>query len=845
MKGGTLRLAALLAARELRAGPRGFGVFLACLFLGTLAVSSVGSFSEAARAGIRADARALLGGDVEVRLPLRQLTREQLSFLENRGSLSAVVELRAMAFAGDGPGAAPTLVELKAVDPAYPLSGHLELAPPLDPGLALAPAGGEFGAVVDRSLLERLGVAVGEHLRLGEARYRVRAVLGSEPDRTIRAFHLGPRVLVAAASLPATGLVTPGSLANYAYRVRLPAEAPPERFTQELNEAFPDAGWRVRSFREAAPRVRQLLDRLGTHLTLVGLCSLLVGGLGVGQAVRAYLDTRLRHIASMKCVGAPARPLFAAYLGQILTLAGVGSGAGALLGAAAPGLASHWLADALPLRLLPALHPGPILTSVGLGLLVAVAFSALPLGAAVRVSPVLLFRGYAAGTATRGAGRGARLLVGGAALALLALATVAAADLRLTAWFLAGSLAAYGVFRALAALVLWALRGAPRLRHPALHLGLRSLARQGPRARASLVCLGLGLAALVTVSQVEGSLGRLVAEIVPESAPAFFFVDIQDAQLAPFEEALRGVTGLQRWERLPATRGRITRIGGVPVARARVAPEVSWAVRGDRYLTYAATPPPGTAVSSGQWWPADYRGAPLISLTSDLAAGFGVGVGDRLTVNVLGREIEAEIANLREVDWSTLALNFAIVFAPGALEGAPHTHLAAVYAEPQAEEPVFRAVTAAFPNVSAIRVREVLESAALVVRRLGGAFQVVAGVVLVTGFLVLAGAAAAEQHRRIYDAVVFKVCGATRRDVIRVLLAEAAVLGGAAGLVGALVGSAAAWGIVSGLMDTRFVLQPGSAALAVGGGVALSALVGGAGTARALGRPAAPLLRNE
>ncbi len=832
-----------LARRELRGGLRGFGVFLSCLFLGVFAIAAVGSFSAAARQGLLDDARALLGGDVELHLAQRPLPQEPLQFLRDAGQVSAIVVLRTMARAIGNPNRA--LVEVKAVDGAYPLYGRVASEPPQALGQALATGPkGAYGALAEAALLQRLQLKVGDEVQLGAIRLRLAGVLTREPDRTLRGFSLGPRLLVSRAALAASTLLRPGSVATYAYRLRLPAGASAEDFKTRLETAFPGGGWRLHTWREAAPRVRRILDRLSVNLTLVGLCALLIGGVGVAGAVRGYLAGKVYHIATMKCLGASGRTILAGYLVQVLLLGSLGAGTGLALGAAVPWLAVELAGSSLPLPLRPGLYLLPLATAAACGLLVALLFSLLPLAAARRVPPSLLFRGYGEGK-NPSAGRGTFVVLALLALLLAAVAVAASADRRLALWFLAGAAACFLLFRLLAALILAGARRAPRPRWLALRLALANIHRRGSPASSAIFSLGLGLTALVIIALVQVNLTRLVDQTLPAEAPAFFFFDLQPDQVAPFDALLAGFPGVRKSERFPTLRGRIVAIAGVPVAQATIAPGVEWAVRGDRWLSYVARMPADTRLTAGRWWPVNYQGPPLLSLTADLARGFGVGVGDTLTVNVLGREVTARIASLREVDWSTLQLNFALLFSPGVLEGAPQTSIAAVYLPVREETALYRAVTDRFPNVSAITVREVLSNLSRTLGHLAAAFRAVAAVALLSGFLVLAGAVSADQHRRIHAAVICKVCGATRRDLLGAFAAEFLLLGLAAGAVAALVGSLAAWGILQGLMDTSFQLPAATLLATLAAGIALTLVLGLLGTWKALGQKPARYLREE
>jgi len=827
-----------LARRELRGGLRGFGVFLACLFLGVFSISAIGSFTAAAKSGLLADASALLGGDLEIRRVHRPLSAEQQNFLDARGHSSEVAEMRTMA--GNVETGVRTLVELKAVDQSYPLYGRLRIKPehPLQQALA------GRGALVDAALLQRLGLQVGAELEVGRSRLTIRGVIQSEPDRSVRAFYLGPRVLISRASLDATGLLRPGSLVTWRNRLRLPEPDRAEAVIAELEQTYPDAGWRLRGWRQAAPRVRSVLDRLSTNLTLLGLCALLVGGLGVSGAVRGYLGGKIMHIATMKCLGASSRVIFFAYLIQVLFLGALGAGAGLLAGAALPYLLNSLLGELLPIPLQPDIYPLVLLTAALFGLLIALLFSLKELGIARQVSPAVLFRGYA-DSGRRSPGGKIWLAITITGLLLAALAFASSGDQRIAGWFIVGGSLCFVVFRLLASGVIALSRRLPRPASPALRLGLANIHRHGSPATSILFSLGLGLTALVMIALVQANLADLVDDSLPEQAPAFFFLDIQPDQVAELERTLKELPGVERLERYPTLRGRITALNGVPVDRARIAPNVQWAVRGDRFLSYSGRQPANAELSAGRWWEEDYRGEPLISLTADLAKGFGLEVGDSLTVNILGRRITARIANLRVVDWSTLELNFAILFSPGILEGAPQTHLAAVHVSQESENAVFSAISRRFPNISTISTREILVNVSRTLDRLGGAFKAMAAITLLSGFLVLAGALSADQHRRIHDAIIFKVCGATRGDILKSFAAEFILLGLAAGSISALTGSLAALSILKGPMDVSFHLHPLVILTTLAVGLLLTLILGLSGTWKALGQKPAAYLRDE
>ncbi len=835
-------LALRLARRELRGGVRGFRIFILCLALGVAVIAGVGSLGAAIEAGLTADARALLGGDVEFSLVHRTASAGELSYLAASGEVSHVAQLRGMARTTDGK--SRSLVEIKAVDEAYPLYGAVGLSPEGSFADALARRAGEYGAVVAPGLMDRLGIKIGDGIRVGDAVLQVRAVLAHEPDGISGLIEIGPRVVMSEEALGATGLLAPGVLINHSYRVKLRPGADVASVVDGAKTRFPDAGWRIRDFRNAAPNLTTLLDRLTVFMTLVGLTALVVGGVGVGNAVSSYLAGKTEIVATLKCLGAPLRVVFATYLAEILALALAGIALGLVVGAAAPYLAAPLLPSSLPVTARVALYPAPLAEAASFGLLATLAFSLWPLGAAANVSPASLFRARVEPMLGRPP-VWCIAAVAASGLALAALAVATASDRRTAAWAVFGAAASLGVFRLAAAALVYAARRAGRPRHAALRLALANLYRPGAPTAGVVASLGLGLAVLVAIALVEGNVAEEIDLRLPQRAPSFFFIDIQPDQAAPFDALLHSMPGVTEEGRVPVLRGRIERINGVPVEQAHVAPEARWALQGERGLTYSDLPPKGSRVVEGEWWPANYHGAPLLSFDADLARGMGLRLGDTLTVNVLGRELTATIANLREIDWTSLGINFAIVLSSGALDGAPQTDIATARTAPENEAALERAVTDRFPNVSAIAVKDALQSLARIVSAIGAAISAVAVVALAAGGLVLAGAIAASQRRRVYDAVVLKVLGATRADVTRAFVIEYGLLGLAASLLAAAIGTLAAWLLMTRVMHAPWSFLWGAVLATLAAATLFTIAAGYAGTWRALGAKAAPYLRNE
>lgn len=838
-----LSLAWQLAQREMRGGIKGFRVFLACLALGVGAIAAVGWSSSAIIGGLRADAKQLLGGDVELRLVHRPTATEEYAYLEKTSdAISAAVGMRAMAISTLDANNR-TLVQLKAVDNLYPLAGELRMTPAVNIQDALAMKDGHAGALVDPNLLEKLNVGIGDLVRVGKAQFRVAGIIDKEPDRVTNMINFGPRLMIATDALAMTDLVKPGSLIRYYYRLDLPTGVDPKVWREDLTTAFPDAGWRIRGTDEAAPGVQRFIDRLTLFMSFVGYTVLLVGGVGITRAVTAYLESKTQTIASFKCLGADARLIVSIYLLQLMCLAAIGIVIGIIGGIALPAALLGTFADTLPVRPELALYPTAIIAAAAFGFVIAITAALWPIGRARQVSPRDLFRSAAQPLAQRPPNFFLAWLVLGIAT-LAALVFFTATDPRFAFWFILGALTTFGLLRMTgAALISISRRIKPS--NALMRLVLANIYRPGTAAPGVILSLGLGLSVLVAVVQIEGNVSKQISDRLPEEAPAYFFIDIQPHQVEKFDRIVKTTDGVSGLIREPVVRGRIVEINGVAADPKNVPPENQWALRGDRAFSSAAEMKPNTEIVAGEWWPSDYSGPPLISFDAKLAKGFGVNVGDTLTINVLGREIIAEIASLRDIDWGSLQFDFAVVLSPGVLEGAPHTHIAAANATPDAEKTLERTVTDAFDNVSAVQVREALQAAASLLESISGAIRSVAGVTVIAGAIVLAGALAAGQRRRTFDAVVFKVLGATRGRIATMFVLEYGVLGLITGLAAVGVGTLASWGVINFLMRMDWTWLPMDAGMTVILALAATIGFGLAGSWRILGMKTAPHLRND
>ena len=809
----SLHLAWRLAWRDLRRGGRGLLLLALCLFLGTAALAGIGSLSASILAALDARGREYLGGDVELRVSQRRATVEELAAFTRAGRVSETVAMRAMATV---PGREPALVDLRGVDEAWPLVGSFRLEPG---ALKARPHGAEIA--IAPALADRLGVRVGDRLRLGRAELTVIGLIAAEPDRLGAGFALGPPVLVDLAGLDLTQAVQPGSLYESRYRLALPRPAEAGITGARLVGRFANAGWTARTAAQAAGGLRRGLGQLGQFLLLVGLAALTVAGVGVGSGVAAYLAAKTRIIATLKVLGARSPLIAAVFLLQIGATAAVGIVLGLVVGALVPAVVARLAGSALPVPPELAMYPLPLATAALLSGLVALLF-ALPALARARAVPAatLLRDAVAAG------GRPSRRLVATMAVLLAALAGVAV----LTA---TDRLLALGFVGAVAALVLllWgvglALRAGlarlPRPRAPLTRLALANLHRPGSQTDRLVVALGLGFSLFVAMAAIDTSLSAELRGAAPAKAPRFFAIDLQPEDAPAFRAAVLAAAPSAQIEATPSLRGSISAVNGVPVARLNTQ---SWVVRGDRTLTWSAALPPRNQLVAGRWWPANYNGPPLVSIEDRAAAALGVKVGDSLTVSVLGVDVPARIAALRKIDWQGLGLNFAIVFSPGYIQEAPHALLASVYAPPGGDGAIARGVAATLPSVTLIRVGDVIGQVGQVLGQVALAVRAAAAVTVLAGIAVLIGAVAATTRARRYDSVVLKLLGGSARQVLGVQALEYLLLSLLLAAVALLLGAGAGWFVVTRILDLAWAPDWGMVALTLALAAAMTLGVG-------------------
>lgn len=823
-----------LAYLELAHGWKHFSVFLSCLLLGVTIMAAVNTLGSVIQKSLTQEAQSLLGGDLEIRVRGVKPTPEQELFFQRYGKVSSVATLRSMMHFNE----ASTLIELKAVDAHYPLLGSLLLQGAPNQSQVNQSQQGENlssdvvfegnGIAVDPLLLSQLDLKLGDQVKIGQSTYRVRATIQREPDRAVQIFNFGPRVMMSQASLDASGLVTTFSLVEHRYRVVTPQgvlanDASEKQIENELREAFPEMSWRVRTGADGNQSLERFLNQLIAFMNLSGLATFLIAGIGIGSSVRTYLEKKSSTIAVLKVQGATQGLVLQTYLCVIGFLSVIGGIAGILVAALVTSALMPLLAQVLPsIAGESGLYLPASLLALWYGVLIAYLFSIPALLSAVTVKPAILFRSKTS-VLVLSASRLSNSLVFLLVVLLFGTLFYNASDKGMILGTLIGVCIAFMLFGFCTYLIKKATRKVQLLsvfktQAPWLKLALNNIHRPGSSAGTVVFATGLSLTVLIALTLTEANFQTRIQKIAENQAPSLFMIDIQPHQKSEIKKLLLEFAESSQITISPMVRGRITHLAGKPVSEVKVLEDISWALRGDRGISYSAVAPKNANIIQGDWWPSDYVGEPLLSVDERFLDGMGLEIGDSMSVSILGEEITAQIANARRIDYSSFQLNFAMMLSPGTLEEFPHTSLATVYLDKELnlETELVKRIAHDFPGVTAIRTEEVIGLVQTVMGHIATALRVTVGISLLAGLLVLSSALSATIRQRIYDVAILKVLGASRSDILKSCSAEWLLLALTTSGVAAVLGTCAAAFIHARLKGQEFAAMPEIIALIIG-----------------------------
>jgi len=795
-------------------------------------------------AGIARDGRIVLGGDISVAQQFRNLDQEQIeALLDYSTEMIGFVETRTLFRTADA--TKSILVSLKAVDARYPVYGDLRIHQKLGISDLVDTQSGRFGVFVDQSIIESGNAKIGEIISMGDQQYEVIGVIENEPDRigSSAQFAFWPRVMVHLDSLERSGLLSEGSRNFYEYRLKLKDHINVDQVVDEIDERYPYLS--VRSFQNASPDLTDVVNRLNVLLSLAGLTTLLVGGVGVSNALRAYLDTRLSTIAILKNVGGSNRFIFLVYLTQILVLSFIGIALGLFSGYGFAFAAASGVEQMLSIPVALTLRPDLVAVIVTYGVLTTLLFTLWPLGRALNTSPSALFRDVVSNERQSASWQFAAVsFVIAVVLAVVVIAT--AYQKNFAVWFVVGVSVAWLAFKLIGEAIIRAAKKVGLRKSSVVRLAVSNLHRPGSTTSDIVLAVGLGLSVLIATALTSANLDRQINGLITKEAPSLFFVGIESAQLEEFKDMVNDALGVSEFNIMPYIPGRIIEFKGMDPEDALVEESGRWMIDddGERTVSYTSEPLKDVQMVAGKWWSADYRGPTLASIHEDVADSFDLDIGDSMVLNILGRDVHAEVANIRDLEWRTMRLNFAITLSPYPLNTIPHTSVATVHVAEGLEYVLQDQVASTFANITVVRVKDALNRVNELLVRGKNAARIVGLITVIAGVLVLAGIVISENRRRAFETVLLKTVGAPRKFVLTVFSLEYLLQGSITAFVAVVVGSVTSWAVVSELMgwDWQFIAPPAFYTAILG--VVISLLLGMAGVWRALQHRPLYYLRN-
>ncbi|MFL2803073.1 MAG: ABC transporter permease [Paracoccaceae bacterium] len=795
------------AIKDLRGGLNKFWVFFICLFFGVLTISSIGTFRESIKAGLQKEASEILGGDISITLAYRGATLNELNEIKKIStSFTEVISFRSMVSTIDeGKEYNQALVQVKSVDQNYPLIGKVKIKPDVSIKNALKKKQGKYGIIVEKNLLNQLGLRVGSNLKLGNSLYVIRGTISNIPDIGSNGFSLGSKVILNTKSLKNSGLLKQGTLFETNYYLKVSNKRDLEKIKSLFFEKFYDKGFRWRDIRNPAPGIEAVVNRLYFFLTILGMSGLIIGGVGVSTSVSSYLNIKRGTIATLKTLGSTSNMLIKIYLFQILIMSFIGTFLGAITGSFLLKLFEPTLNKIIPFPLSVEVFIQPILISLVLGILISLIFSLIPLFNFCDKKTTYLYRSHSFNSRFELPNLRQLFYIILLISILITIILLLSPDIKLALWFIFGSIFSFIILNLMALII---KNSSKKLisknkihKMLSLKLALASISSENGENKSVLLSIGIGLIVLSTMGQIENNLQSTLTNDIPKKAPLYFLIDIQKNQKDNLISLLKEKKLISDIKTAPMLRGFITKINNVDVSELNID---HWALRGDRGITYEAMPTTAEKITKGKWWPSNYDGPPLISFAQNEANELGLSIGDTITVNILGRDLTGTISSFREVNFATMGINFLMVFNPKALINAPHTSIATIYAPKNFETKIVKIITRNFPNITSVSVGETVKKVQDIILKSSMIIKWCASLIIFLGFFVIIGALSTSEQNRIFESSILKTLGASRKIIFLSLILRSIIIGGFAGIVSISISTLMSWVIITYFLNSDF-----------------------------------------
>ena len=834
-----------MARREIRASWRRLVFFFACIAIGVGGIVAGRSMLQNAHVAIAAEARTLLTADVQVDSG-RRWEPEVLEAIDRVskpvvGGRTETIESPTMLRPADSTHEGAMMVELKGVDSGFPLIGDFKLVGGEPYNYSLIQ---NNGAIVSVALLDRLQLKVGDNVNIGTTTFQIRAAIDQEPGRG-SGFRIGPRVFIERSAVEAAGLTGFGSRARRKILFTV-SEENMSALVRQLRDQLKNNQINVRSYRESQENMNESFSRAEDYSSLTGLVILVLGGIGISNVTRVFIEQKKKPIAVLKCIGASGRKITVAYLAQVIAMGIAGSLFGILFGKGVLLLIQLTFADKLPQYMTYGLRAGAAVQGLAAGIMISILFSALPLLHIRHIKPNVLLRETS--DSTRGARDYLRWAVAILViLGLLFLVSWQGGGVRVGLFFLGGLVVAAGALYLAATLLIFLVRRMRPLTSFSLKQAINSLHRPGNQTRVIVMIVGLGVFVVITVQSLQANFLHELDRGRTGDIPDMFLIDIQTDQRQGVSDMISQAMGKPPLL-VPTVRTRIVAVNGKDIDlnepeqkrdRGRLAR--------DYVVTYRPNLESNESIIAGKFWDESLASEPEVSLEESMRGLSGLDVGGQVTFDVSGRKITARVSNIRHVDWRNSRTGFLVLFRPGALENAPQMLVGALNGPAgEVERSRFqRALVDKYPNVSVIDVADVVRAVERIINNITLAVSFVASFVVLTGALVLIGSLAMTKFQRIYEVAILKTLGAKRKVLLKILIAEYGLIGFVAGLIGSLAAVGLSYSISRWVFEIPWSFTPTVNFGGVGATMLLVTVVGTLATYDVLARKPLITLRAQ
>ena len=783
-----------LSLRELKGSFNEFKIVMISIFLGVFIITAVGSLSKNLKHEINNKSSELLGGDFELSTTYQEFPIKIKEWLEKNGKTSLIVELRTMLTSNQSVGLKRRIVELKAVDQNWPLKGVPIIVPNKSINKSLKMNDNNNGALIDASLKNQLEIKVGDVLQLGKTKIQINGIIKKEPDRMFSFATFGSRLLISNATLKASGLVIPGSLVKYKIKF-IPNNKNID--LSFLNKFVQGTNISIKNIKNSTNNFNSFIDKTSLFISLVGLITLLISGVGISNGVKGYLIKKIKNIAIFKALGAQNSIVFKIYFFQIIFIFLISIIPALIAGISIPFLLKTLISDSFLSTFEPFIFWEPIIISFLFGLIVCILFTIIPISKTYEIKPIQLLRLSAHHSLNNYSKKISALLLI-LIFALCFLIFKLTNDIKLSVYIFGVVLISFLILKGMTNLFFLSFRKLKFKIGSLLEIARKSLIRPDTFAKSIVISFSIGLALLITLNIIEESLEHKIANTINKQAPNYFLIDIQPNQINQVKALTAEFIGEDSLNAQPMLRGRVTAINNLKVENLKINKDVNWVLKRDRAFSWSNKIPKNVNIISGEWWPNDYTGPLLLSIGDKVAKGLNVKIGDKIQFNILGRNFEAEIFNTREIIWQNMDINFIFILSKNKIQNAPHSWIATTTnTNKEMNNALIEKIVSNFSNISSVSVEETYVAIKSILNLLITIVNSIAFITLLSGVIVLAGILNVSKKDKLYEVAIFKILGARPKKIIFLWLQEFLIIGLMASLISILIGMSVSFILVT------------------------------------------------